>query len=611
MGEKNKKQRRMRHTHPRIRTVLFLLFLFIAVWLLASAHWAFTTWSNLQMSEIIYELTAPLTGTGNNMILEYILKCIVPGIVVVVIAAVLLFLIRKKYYYARVTALGLIVSIFTSGGVGVYAYNELDVGTYLENRGKDSTYIEDNYADPAEVNMTFPETKRNLIYIFLESMEVTYADPSSGGGMPENYIPELTQLAQENEDFSGSSDRLNGGYAMTGATWTMGAMFAQTSGLPLQIPLDTNGMSSQETFFPGITTMGDILSEQGYSQTLLLGSNATFGGRRLYFTEHGGYDMMDYSYAEENGLIPEGYKVWWGYEDEKLFDFAKQKLTALGNETQPFNLTMLTVDTHFPDGYECELCGDEFGDNQYANVMHCSSRQVSEFIDWCSQQSWYDNTTIVISGDHLTMDSDFCDDVDSDYTRKVYTTYINSAVENPQPEKRRKYTTFDNFPTTLAALGVTIDGDRLGLGTNLFSETETLSERDGYANENIEMMRNSEFMRKASNISDEVVEAREQMLNTKVKVSAEVKGEYLQFTVKGLDDIKDLFSYAFIHCRNSNQLTLTEPILQQMDNGDFAIRVPKAKFDGYTDITYMLRLRTEDGTVDMTDAIPYTIEWKS
>ncbi len=44
----------------------------------------------------------------------------------------------------------------------------------------------------------------------------------------------------------------------------------------------------------------------------------------------------------------------------------------------------------------------------------------------------------------------------------------------------RTYTTFDNFPTTLAAMGVTIEGNRLGLGTNLFSSEQTLSERYGW-----------------------------------------------------------------------------------------------------------------------------------
>lgn len=74
---------------------------------------------------------------------------------------------------------------------------------------------------------------------------------------------------------------------------------------------------------PGITALGDILEQNGYSRTLMIGSDATFGGRALYFTDHGNYDLEDYNYAIEQGWIPSDYRVWWGYEDERLFQNAK------------------------------------------------------------------------------------------------------------------------------------------------------------------------------------------------------------------------------------------------------------------------------------------------
>lgn len=277
---------------------------------------------------------------------------------------------------------------------------------------------------------------------------------------------------------------------MPGATWTIGAMFAQSTGLPLNIPIEQNSMNTQDSFFPDIISIGDILESAGYSQTLMIGSDAEFGGRKLFYESHGDYDIFDYNYAAENSLIPEGYRVWWGFEDKRLFEFAKDKLTELAAQDQPFNLTMLTVDTHFEDGYQCEDCPDLYGDNVYANVMACSSRQVSEFVQWIQQQPFYENTTIVISGDHPTMDSDFCEDVPEDYTRKVYTTYINAGTEN-EWNTYRTYTTFDNFPTTLASLGVSVEGERLGLGTNLFSSKETLSEVFGYERESQEISKRS------------------------------------------------------------------------------------------------------------------------
>ena len=150
----------------------------------------------------------------------------------------------------------------------------------------------------------------------------------------------------------------------------------------------------------------------------------------------------------------------------------------------------------------CEECGDEYGDDQYANVLTCSDRQVYEFVKWIQRQDFYENTTIVISGDHPTMDSNFCEDIDSDYTRRVYTTYINSAVQADDAAMTRSYTTFDNFPTTLASMGVEIAGDRLGLGTNLFSDTLTLTETYGIQRMSDELQKESKLMQELTSTID-------------------------------------------------------------------------------------------------------------
>lgn len=470
----------------------------LSVLLALSVRWMFATWTNLSMDELVYHLTAPLDGTNTDMIWDYVRVCAVPTILVIFFLILILIAWRKKekvHLFRGIINLVALVGIIVMLG---YTWTELGVGDYLKDQNTESKFIEDEYVDPTDVEVVFPEQKRNLIYIFLESMETTYSDVDDGGAFDENVIPELTEIAQTNEDFSGADPKLNGGYSLAGTTWTMGAMFAQTSGLPLNISISANDMDTQDSFFPGVTTLGDILSDAGYTQTLLIGSEAQFGGRKLYFQEHGNYEMEDYSYAIENGLIPSDYKVWWGYEDQKLFEFAKEKLLQLSQRDEPFNLTMLTVDTHFEDGYVCEQCPTEY-DTQYSNVMACSSRQVGEFLKWIQQQDFYENTTIVISGDHPTMDSDYCAEIDQEgnYDRRVFTAYINAAVY-AQDQQERTYSTFDNFPTTLAALGVQIDGDRLGLGTNLFSGTKTLLEEFGNSKVNAELKKKSEFIEKLS-----------------------------------------------------------------------------------------------------------------
>lgn len=486
-----------------VETTLLLISALIAPLLFFSVQWMFRTWNHLSMDELVFHLQSPLEGTNTEMVQEYLSECLAPALMVFLAVVIVAVVSGKKKWRYRYFSNGVVLTalLLVAGGSIYTTVQKLDVDGYMESKGSYSEFVDTYYVDPADVTIAFPEQKRNLIYIFLESMETTYADQENGGAFRENVIPELTEIAQENEDFSGESEELNGAYVATGSTWTMGAMFAHTSGLPLSVSIDGNNMDTQEYFFPGIITLGDILKEEGYSQTLLIGSDATFGGRRLYFTEHGNYDMVDYPYAIGNGMIPEDYYVWWGYEDHYLFDFAKDKLRELSRQDNPFNLTMLTVDTHFEDGFVCSECQDTYGDDQYSNVMSCSSKQIGDFIRWIQRQDFYEDTTIVLVGDHLTMDVDYCEDISDDYERKVYVSYINVPVED-KTSVAREYTTMDHFPTTLAALGAEIEGNRLGLGTNLFSSEQTLTERFGIQQINSELKRKSKMMEELADLDE-------------------------------------------------------------------------------------------------------------
>ncbi|MGN1276242.1 MAG: LTA synthase family protein [Floccifex sp.] len=348
-------------------------------------------------------------------------------------------------------------------------FAQIHFDDYVDNLMHPSTIYEDYYVDPSCVLYTFPETKRNLIYIFLESMETTYADVDHGGAMEVSYIPELTQIKEENLSFSDGfiAPSLNG--------WTVAAMVGQTSGLPLNIPINGNSYVSEDSFLSGAYSIGDILEDNGYINELMIGSDAKFGGRKYYFEQHGNYKIVDYFSAIENQWIPEDYYVWWGYEDVRLFENAKLELEQLSSSSQPFNFTLLTVDTHFTGGYYCSDCIDYYGD-QYADVIRCSSYQVSQFIAWIQQQPWYENTTIVLAGDHNSMDATWFKAIEeSGYLRSEFYTIINSPV-HPMQNNNRIVCTYDLFPTTLASLGVSFDSTRLGFGTNLYTEAPTILE---------------------------------------------------------------------------------------------------------------------------------------
>ena len=364
----------------------------------------------------------------------------------------------------------LIAFIICFGLLSVY----LKLPEYIRVYTSTSSLYEDEYVDPAQVKFVFPEKKRNLIYIFLESVETSDYSKEQGGALNYNCIPELYDLAEKNLTFNH-----NKGYEVApGASWTVASMIAQSSGIPLNIPIGENDFVTSNKFLPGAYSLGEVLEKEGYNNELIIGSDAVFSGRKYYYEMHGNYTIHDYNYFCESGRFDSEKAEWWGMIDRYLWEMAKEDLLELSKKDEPFNLTLLTVDTHHQDGIVCPDCRDEFPD-QLANVYACSSRKVADFIDWCKKQDFYKDTTIVIVGDHCSMSTSF-DELIGDFDRKAYYTIINSAIES-NSSRERKLSAFDFYPTTLSAMGVEFEGDKLGLGVDLFSGIDTLCEKYGKA----------------------------------------------------------------------------------------------------------------------------------
>jgi len=467
--------------------IIIIVCLIISVTTTIIINWLYNAFGNLTINEIIFQLKVPMQGTNTQMIWDFLIKC--PWKIIAITAILIFALIYPTKKWKKAIKINTIASILILIISTTRIVIATDIVGYIANQVNTSSFIENEYVNPEKVEIQFPEEKRNLIYIFLESMETTYFSKEDGGLSEKDLIPEISKLSKENINFS-NTHGIGGAHATYGTTWTVAAMTAQTAGIPLKISIEDNSMSEYSLFLEGAHTIGEILSDNGYHNFLLVGSDATFGGRRNLFTQHGNYEIWDYESAVEENRISE--KVWWGYSDDNLFKFAKEKITNLSQENEPFNFTMLTVDTHFQDGYQCEDCPNKW-DEKYKNVISCSSKKVGEFVDWIKQQEFYDNTTIVISGDHLTMQTGGFFEVDEkqQYDKKVVNLIINSQVKTEKTN--RAYSTMDLYPTTLAALGVKIEGNKLALGTNLFSEELTLIEKYGLEYVNNELMKTSKF----------------------------------------------------------------------------------------------------------------------
>ena len=528
-----------------ILPLLIFLLLGFSFFLYFSLQYLLGNWEELTVEEILYHIKSSMGGASESLVRIFILSVLLPAFGISLFLIFLYILLQSKnfegilslkskdhflsfhlprFFNWKKVYLGFcffIALLFFSLSI-IDAWDSISLGSYLSSQLRSSKFIEENYVDPKGIELHFPEKKRNLIYIYMESTELTFMDEAHGGAFPDNLLPEMTALSKEGEDFSGAGESRNGGIALPGATWTMGAIFAQSTGLPLKISIEQNSMDSQKAFFPSVTAIQDILKEEGYTQKFLLGSVGYFGGRELYMKDHGDVKVEDFSYWKRKNKFPKDYWVNWGFEDEKLYSYAREELSNLAKEDKPFNLTLLTVDTHFPDGYVCRLCQNNYPDNQYANVYRCASRQVTDFVNWIKKQDFYENTTIVISGDHPTMDRDFCDHVPKSYQRKVYTVFLNAAAKRKERNKR-EYATFDYFPTTLAAMGVEIPGNRLGLGTDLFSGESTLTEKFGKKEEKKELEERSDFMIKLGNIDKDSAFKQKEEKEQKKKTEKENK----------------------------------------------------------------------------------------
>lgn len=492
-----------------VSRILLLIVFFILIIVLKSANWFLRNFNEVDFSIAMYQLFSPLKGTEAGVLDDYINKCLYPSFffsILCVIAYSIYDMMSGRLFLkldVRIRTRNICLKgrqrryphmrkmIILWGVIAVLCvcvWNRavaVGIPEYVESITHVSNIFETEYVSPDAISITFPEKERNLIVIYMESMETTYASTLDGGGKAVNYIPELTQLARENVFFSNDDDLGGaGGAAETG--WTMGGLFAGSTGVPYKLPIDGNNAGEYESFAPGLKGLGEILKENGYNNYFMCGSDATFGGRRAFYEQHGNYEVLDHGTARKSGFIPEDYHVHWGMEDEKLYEYAKQELTDIAQREEPFGFVMLTADTHPANGYICGLC-DNVYPNQYENVLACASRQLSQFIDWVKEQDWYENTTIVITGDHLNMKVDFWDDI-GDYQRKIYNCFINIPVGlEASRTTNREFSILDMFPTILTSIGADIEGDRLGLGTNLFSQQQTLPEQMGFEGFNKEL----------------------------------------------------------------------------------------------------------------------------
>ncbi|HKU80450.1 MAG TPA: sulfatase-like hydrolase/transferase, partial [Rhodanobacteraceae bacterium] len=286
---------------------------------------------------------------------------------------------------------------------------------------------------------------KNVVWIYMESLERIYWDPAMFPGL----MPNLDRLRKQGLDFSGFE-------TFAGANYTMAGLFASQCGIPLFTSafagLDTvaGNTTDASTFHPKIACFGDVLHKAGYSQVYMGGAPIVFSNNGLFFRMHG-YDEalgLQQLEAEAGGKLPES---GWGLYDSVLFKLALARYQKLAAARRPFNLTLLTLDTHPPDGRPSPGCPKyAASSNSMLQAVHCTDYLLGNFIDALSKQPDWKNTVVVIMSDHLMMRNDAESLFPKNYHRQPALLILNAGGG----VRRTRMYHMDIAPTVLDVMGV-------------------------------------------------------------------------------------------------------------------------------------------------------------
>lgn len=455
------------------------LALLLGISTLFAIPWGFKNYPLQYQWNVFFVLAADTGGADSNTGMSIIKGFVIPTIIAFAVYKCLLYFFVKRKKLLKINAtvslitLAAALSIFT---VSTKFWKYFEISKTVLGSAQKSDFYEENFISEENFKIISPDKKRNIIYIFMESMEPGFTSVEKGGILKEDLIPNLTKIAEENISFGDTGKAVSGGINLAGTSWTVAGLLSKTSGVPYFMPF-----SGEKKCLPNLKKLGDFLYEMDYNLIFSMGSEKRFENRdSVLESQH--FEIHDITWYKENKWLPENYQVFWGFEDAKLYNFAKKELDLLGKSEKPFCYALLTVDTHFPDGYTCPLCKLEHKEN-IENVISCADRQLGSFIEWAKTQEWYENTTIVITGDHCYLDAPLNNFIarNSDLSRKeqeksrrFLNIFINSKAETENP--RKPLNSFDMLPTILEAMGNKIEGKGMYLGRSMFSENKSLSE---------------------------------------------------------------------------------------------------------------------------------------
>jgi phosphoglycerol transferase MdoB-like AlkP superfamily enzyme len=305
--------------------------------------------------------------------------------------------------------------------------------------------------EPSRPGQVAARPGRNLVFVYLESVERTYTDARRFPGL----TPNIDRLRRQGLDFSGFA-------TFPGVTYTIAGLFSSQCGAPFLINslfgddfgklgfVPNNDNTTAGSFHPELACLGDVLHAAGYDQTFLSGVALSFANKDDFFRLHGFNRALGKPQIEarhDGKLVSEG----WGLHDSDLFDETLDQYRRGQASGKPFSVMMSTVDTHPPRGYLLPGCDPYVAiRNDMLDAVHCSDQLLGRFIDKLSREPGWKDTLVVVMSDHVSMRNVASALYPPDDQRQPLLFVLNAG----QGDRPVRMYHMDIAPTVLALLGV-------------------------------------------------------------------------------------------------------------------------------------------------------------
>jgi phosphoglycerol transferase len=340
-----------------------------------------------------------------------------------------------------------------AAAIGFWLWDVSAIKYFEANFGPD--YFGANYVPPASVALHERQAK-NLVLIYVESLETGYSDRKAFG---RDLLAPLTAL--QGTSFPAYEQA-------PGTSWTIAAMVATQCAVPLEKVSIFDGNTQgqmMESFLGKAVCLSDLLAQRGYRNVFMGGAASSFAGKDKFLRQHHYHEVYGKNEWLQRGAS-ESAMNGWGLYDADLFREAKARLRELASSRQKFNLSLLTVDTHEPDGMLSAQCAQQGYAEKFDGVVSCTAAAVADFVRFAERNGYLENTNVVIVGDHLSRKNPLSAQLAQMPRRTIFNSFL--AHDAPAPN-RAQLLHFDMLPTILEFIGYQVPGGRMGLGYSGFN----------------------------------------------------------------------------------------------------------------------------------------------